>query len=82
MADLKKKGETLQQKSLRVNVDRFTRVLSVQNVFNGSQVRHAHVKNHSASRLLNVSFNEVNIVKEEETVYICLSRLLNYFKEI
>ena len=31
MADLKKKGETLQQKSLRVNVDRFTRVLSVQN---------------------------------------------------
>jgi len=24
----------------------------------------------------------VNTVKAEETVYVCLSRLLNYFKEI
>jgi len=27
-------------------------------------------------------FNEVNKVKAEKTVYICLSRLLNYFKDI
>ena len=51
-------------------------------VFNESQVRYEHVKNHSAFSLFSLLFNEVKTVKAEETVYIRLYRLLNYFKEI